>query len=99
VTFSGWLQRVQVERVSNHQRRIAVDFDISREGGAGGSSAQSAAPSAGSGQALSGSERDTVLQDGDVVKVFGVTTWDEKIVSLEGHVYRPASTNGSRECG
>ena len=30
VTFSGWLQRVQVERVQNHERRIVVDFDISR---------------------------------------------------------------------
>ena len=29
-TFTGWLQRVQVERVQNHERRIAVDFDISR---------------------------------------------------------------------
>jgi len=76
VTFSGWLQRVQVERVSNHERRIAVDFDISREGTppAGASSAQ-----------------DTVLQDGDVVKVFGVTSRDEKVVRLEGHVYRPGN--------
>ncbi len=73
VTFSGWLQRVQVERVSNHQRRIAVDFDISREGtGAGSSPAQ-----------------DTILQDGDVVKVFGVANQNERVVSLEGHVVRP----------
>ncbi len=72
-TFSGWLQRVQVERVSNHERRIAVDFDISRDGaGAGSSSAQ-----------------DTILQDGDVVKVFGVANQDEKVVRLEGHVVRP----------
>lgn len=32
VTFTGWLQRVQVERIENHQRRIVVDFDISRNG-------------------------------------------------------------------
>jgi len=73
VTFSGWLQRVQVERVSNHERRIAVDFDISREGAPAGSS----------------SVQDTVLQDGDMVKVFGVTSQDERVVRLEGHVYRP----------
>jgi protein involved in polysaccharide export with SLBB domain len=73
VTFSGWLQRVQVERVSNHERRIAVDFDISREGTPAGSSAG----------------QDAVLQDGDMVKVFGVTSQDERIVRLEGHVYRP----------
>ncbi len=35
------------------------------------------------------SVQDTVLQDGDVVKVFGVTSRDEKVVRLEGHVYRP----------
>jgi len=75
VTFSGWLQRVQVERVSNHERRIAVDFDISREGTPAGS------PSA----------QDTMLQDGDMVKVFGVTSQDEKVVRLEGHVYRPGN--------
>jgi protein involved in polysaccharide export with SLBB domain len=73
VTFSGWLQRVQVERVSNHERRIAVDFDISRAGTPAGSS----------------SGQDTVLQDGDMVKVFGVTSQDERVVRLEGHVYRP----------
>lgn len=32
VTFTGWLQRVQVERIENHRRRIVVDFDISRNG-------------------------------------------------------------------
>jgi len=32
VTFTGWLQRVQVERVEQHRRRVVVDFDISRDG-------------------------------------------------------------------
>jgi len=71
-TFSGWLQRVQVERVQNHERRVAVDFDISRDGSGAVSSVQ-----------------DTLLQDGDVVKVFGVASLDEKVVHLEGHALRP----------
>jgi len=31
VTFQGYLQRVQVERVEAHQKKVAVDFDISPE--------------------------------------------------------------------
>jgi len=29
VTYAGWLQHVQVERVENHAKRIVVDFDLS----------------------------------------------------------------------
>jgi protein involved in polysaccharide export with SLBB domain len=72
ITFSGWLQRVQVERVLNHERRIAVDFDVSRDGPGASSAVQN-----------------TVLQDGDLVKVFGVASQDEKIVQLAGHALRP----------
>jgi protein involved in polysaccharide export with SLBB domain len=75
VTFSGWLQRVQVERVSNHERRIAVDFDISKDGAAAGNA----------------SVQNLMLQDGDMVKVFGVASQDEKVVHLEGHVLRPGT--------
>jgi len=32
VTFQGYLQRVQVERVEAHQKKVAVDFDLSAEG-------------------------------------------------------------------
>ena len=31
VTFQGYLQRVQVERVEAHEKKVAVDFDISLE--------------------------------------------------------------------
>ncbi len=31
VTFQGYLQRVQVERVEAHEKKVAVDFDISPE--------------------------------------------------------------------
>lgn len=72
ITYVGWLQRVQVERVENHTRRIVADFDISedselsdRQGGI-----------------------DTLLQDGDLVKVFSVTPFEQNVVYLQGHVAR-----------
>lgn len=73
VGFTGWLQRVQVERIDNHEQRIVVDFDMSRS-------------DAGQDQA---SAADTVLRDGDVVKVFAVRSREEKVVHLEGHAVRP----------
>ena len=33
VNYVGWLQRVQVERVENHQRRIVADFNIAEPAG------------------------------------------------------------------
>ena len=60
--------------MQNHERRVAVDFDISRDG-------SGAVPSV----------QDTLLQDGDVVKVFGVASLDEKVVHLEGHTVRPGT--------
>ncbi len=32
VTFQGYLQRIQVERVEAHQKKVAVDFDLSAQG-------------------------------------------------------------------
>ena len=73
VTFTGWLQRVQVERVENHRRRIVADFDLS------------------SGSTPEGriGPLDTVIEDGDVVKVFPVAGQEQNVVYLEGHVARP----------
>jgi len=31
VTFQGYLQRVQLERVEAHEKKVMVDFDISPE--------------------------------------------------------------------
>jgi protein involved in polysaccharide export with SLBB domain len=73
VAFSGWLQRVQVERVQNHERRIVVDFDISQT--ADGTQRPVA--------------ETTILQDGDVVKVLAVAARQEQTIHLEGHVVRP----------
>jgi len=72
-TFAGWLQRVQVERVENHERRVVVDFDVSQDG-ADESNRRAA---------------ETLVKDGDLVKVFAVTSREEKVVYLEGHVVRP----------
>jgi len=73
VTYAGWLQRVQVERIQEHQKRIVVDFDMS-------SKTIGANPK----QPL-----ETIIQDGDVIKVFPVLPLEQNVVYLEGHVYRP----------
>ena len=72
-TFAGWLQRVQVERVENHRQRIVVDFDIARDD-------------------MEESYRvadETIVRDGDIVKVFAVSSREENVVYTEGHVLRP----------
>jgi protein involved in polysaccharide export with SLBB domain len=73
VTVAGWLQRVQVERIESHESRVVVDFDISPAG------APQNPPAA----------VNTILKDGDVVKVFPVVSQEAKVVFLEGHVLRP----------
>ncbi len=75
VTFAGWLQRVQVERIENHRKRIVVDFNL-------------ADPSGGNDQQRS---LDTPVRDGDVVKIFSVAPGTQEIVRLEGHVVRPGT--------
>ena len=73
VTYAGWLQRVQVERIQEHEKRIVVDFDMSI-------ATTRAEP-----------ERllETIIQDGDVIKVLPVLPLEQNVVYLEGHVYRP----------
>jgi protein involved in polysaccharide export with SLBB domain len=73
VTVAGWLQRVQVERIDDHQRRVVVDLDISP-------ARTSESPSA----AVT-----TPLKDGDVVKIFPVAAQEARVVFLAGHVTRP----------
>jgi polysaccharide export outer membrane protein len=73
ITHAGWLQRVQVERVDRHDKRIVVDFDITEK------------DDLGEGKLAS----DILVQDGDVVKVFAVSPLEQNVVYLEGHVLRP----------
>ena len=72
-TFAGWLQRVQVERVENNQRRIVVDLNLSRDGALGA-------------DRLAG---ETIVKDGDIIKVFPVASQEANVIILEGHVSRP----------
>jgi protein involved in polysaccharide export with SLBB domain len=73
ITYAGWLQRVQVERVDRHEKRIVADFDISEKGDIKEE------------EKASGIQ----VQDGDVVKVFAVSPLEQNVVYLEGHVVRP----------
>lgn len=73
ITFAGWLQRVQVERVANHEKRTVVDFDLSEK------TVAVERPQA----------MEMTVQDGDVVKVFPVAEAPKDIIEMEGHVIRP----------
>ncbi|MCJ7674442.1 MAG: SLBB domain-containing protein, partial [Sedimentisphaerales bacterium] len=73
VTYAGWLQRVQVERVDKHEKRIVADFDISEKADIKKEETASAIQ----------------VQDGDVVKVFAVSPLEQNVVYLQGHVVRP----------
>lgn len=73
ITFAGWLQRVQVERVADHQKRTVVDFDLSEK----------------TALAERRQGMETTVCDGDVVKVFPVAEAPQDIIQVEGHVIRP----------
>ncbi|MBM4028142.1 MAG: polysaccharide biosynthesis protein, partial [Planctomycetes bacterium] len=73
ITFAGWLQRVQVERIESHQKRVVADFDLS----------------AGSDPTQQQKSLETAVRDGDVVKIFPVAGTEQNVVHLEGHVIRP----------
>lgn len=73
VTPLGYLQRVQVERVVANEKKVVVDLNL-----APGRSLPKATP-----------VWQTRLADGDLVRVFPITTVLENIVTLEGHVLRP----------
>ncbi len=73
ITYAGWLQRVQVERVDRHEKRIVADFDIS---GRTDTSKEKQAS-------------DIMVQDGDVVKIFAISPLEQNVVNLEGHAARP----------
>lgn len=73
ITFAGWLQRVQVERVEDHQRRVVVDFDLSER----------------TALAERRQVLETAVHDGDVVKVFSVAQAEQNVIQLDGHVVRP----------
>lgn len=73
VTPIGYLQRVQIERVVAHEKRIVSDFNLSSF-----ARGEVRAP-----------ELSVKLQDADMVKIFPIFPTMQKIVYLEGHVKRP----------
>ena len=73
VTSIGYLQRVQIERVVAHEKRIVEDFNLSAFA---------------RGEAHS-PELSVKLQDSDMVKIFPIFPTTQKIVYLDGHVKRP----------
>ncbi|MGH6797254.1 MAG: SLBB domain-containing protein, partial [Roseiarcus sp.] len=62
----GYKQRLQVERVQNHQRNIALDTSFGRL-----------------------SAVSLRVQDGDLIKIFGVLPDQQNIVKLKGNARRP----------
>lgn len=75
VTYAGQLQHVQIERVENNRRRIVVDFDLSKPSQPGSNGEQRTEYTDG---------LTTLVQDGDLIKVFPVFDREENVVFLEG---------------
>jgi protein involved in polysaccharide export with SLBB domain len=73
VTPFGYLQRVQIERVEAHEKRIVADFNLSPF-----AKGEAEVP-----------ELSVRLQDADMVKIFPIFPVMQKVVYLEGHVKRP----------
>lgn len=69
----GYLQRVQIERVDAHDKRVVADFNLSSM-----DKNQKSAP-----------ELTVKIQDMDMVKVFPIFPQVQRVVYLEGHVKRP----------
>ncbi len=79
---TGYLTRVQLERIADHQKRVALDLDLT------------AAPVAQNGLTpvsnRSGSDVHlTPLQNMDLIKVYPISPILQKVVYLKGHVLRP----------
>lgn len=79
----GYLQNVVVERIEDHRRRIIRNFNV-------GPNIQQAEQQAGQ-QARQQvkEELNTVLKDGDLVKIYPVHKRIRNVVYLEGHVKYP----------
>ena len=74
VPVSGELSHIEVERTQAHERKEMLSINV-----AAGSSVQVA----------DDAFRRFVIQDGDVVTVMPILSYDNRAVYLEGHVFRP----------
>ena len=75
VTYAGYLQHIQIERVENHKRRIVADFDLSDL-----MSSDTPDPDV--------LDARDLIQDGDLVTVFPISDGDQNVIYLAGHVRR-----------
>jgi len=82
VNYAGWLRQIQVERVENHQKRIVVDFNV-----APSTLLETGEPESVASQPAT----ETIIQDGDLIRVFGVSRleYGKRSASVGGEVYRP----------
>jgi protein involved in polysaccharide export with SLBB domain len=79
---TGYLTRVQLERIADHQKRVAMDLDLTT------------APVSQNGLTpvsnRSGSDvLQTALQNMDLIKIYPISPLLQKVVYLKGHVLRP----------
>ena len=74
VPVSGELSRIEVERTQAHERKEMLSINV-----AAGSSVQVA----------DDAFKRFIVQDGDVVTVMPILSYDNRAVYLQGHVFRP----------
>ncbi|MBI3990039.1 MAG: SLBB domain-containing protein [candidate division NC10 bacterium] len=70
---TGYLNRVQVERIIAHEKKVAVDFDLSEDSKDLGKNERLQVP----------------VQNMDVVKIFSIPLPTQDVVYLKGYVVRP----------
>jgi protein involved in polysaccharide export with SLBB domain len=82
VNYAGWMRQIQVARVENHQRQVVVDFNIAEPFDYAQGRPAGVADSA---------PADTIMHDGDMVKVFGVSPIEQgkRSAFISGEIYRP----------
>jgi protein involved in polysaccharide export with SLBB domain len=79
---TGYLARVQIERIVAHDKRVVIDLNLAPPQGA-----QAAGPDA---KPSLVAER-TPIQNMDMVKVFPISPLPQQVVILKGHVVRPGA--------
>ena len=71
LSAAGYLQRIQIERIQNHERKVIQDFEFSVF------------------EDLQKKGSSILLQDGDLVSIFPITSQRYNFVSILGSVERP----------
>lgn len=71
LTAAGYLQRIQIERIKDHDRKVLQDFEFSLS------------------EDLEKRGSSIMIQDGDLVTIFPITSQRHNFVSILGGVERP----------